>query len=148
MAGEHELDEATHARLTSICTEGNVLAEAGDLDGALKMYQRALEIVPEPIHQWEATTWLFTALGDVLFLQRRYAQARDFLAEAMHCPGAIGNPFIHLRLGQTQYELQEHDRAKDELARAYLVGGDEVYAGQDPKYLLYIKEILRPADDA
>jgi hypothetical protein len=46
MAGEHELDEATHARLTSICTEGNVLAEA------------------------------------------------------MHCPGAIGNPFNHLRLRQ------------------------------------------------
>ena len=32
----------------------------------------------------------------------------------MRCPNAIGNPFIHLRLGQANYELQEIDRAKDE----------------------------------
>ncbi|MGB7380321.1 MAG: hypothetical protein WA959_27700 [Rivularia sp. (in: cyanobacteria)] len=38
----------------------------------------------------------------------------------MHCPGAVGNPFIHLILRQAQFELGNFDRAKDNLARAYM----------------------------
>jgi len=140
-----ELDDATHARITGMCEQGNALAKAGDLEGAFKMYQAALELVPAPIFEWEAATWILTALGDVLVQQGRYKEARDFLKEAMHCPGAIGNPFIHLRLGQAHFELKEHERAKDELARAYMGGGDELFDGEDPKYKDYIKQILRPS---
>jgi tetratricopeptide (TPR) repeat protein len=139
-----ELDDVTHGRVESLSSEGNALVEAGDLAGALKMYGRALKLLPEPTHRWEAATWLFTALGDVLFLERKYRQAKDALNEAMRCPNAIGNPFIHLRLGQANYELKEIDCAKDELARAYIGGGDELFEGEDPKYKLFIKEILRP----
>ena len=142
-----ELDDVTHDQVVSLSSEGNALVEADDLAGALQKYQQALQLLPEPIHQWEAATWLFTALGDVLFLLRRYQEAKQALNEAMRCPDAIGNPFIHLRLGQTNYELKEIDRAKDELARAYMGGGDELFAGEDPKYKLFIKEILRPEQD-
>jgi hypothetical protein len=76
-----------------------------------------------------------------------FERARTALQDAMHCPGAIGNPYIHLRLGETQFELGNIDRAKDELARAYMGGGDEVFEGDDPKYLRFIMEILRPAAD-
>ena len=30
---------------------------------------------------------------------------RTALQEAMHCPGAIGNPFLHLRLGEVLLNL-------------------------------------------
>jgi tetratricopeptide (TPR) repeat protein len=139
-----ELDEATYGRITAISEEGNSLVDAGDLDGAINAYKRALELVPKPIHEWEAATWLFTALGDILFLQARYKEARDILQEAMRCPKAIGNPFIHLRLGQVYYELKDDIRAKDELARAYMGGDDEIFEGEDPKYKHYIMEALRP----
>ena len=33
----------------------------------------------------------------------------------MTCPDAIGNPFLHLRLGQALYERGETDRAADVL---------------------------------
>ena len=36
---------------------------------------------------------------------------------------ALGNGFIHLRLGQTLFELKQPDRAADELARAYMADG-------------------------
>lgn len=142
-----ELDDATHAQIRSICDHGNALAEAGDLDRALVTYRQALDLVPTPVHEWEAATWILTALGDVLFQQGRYEEARDSLKEAMRCPGAIGNPFIHLRLGQAHFHLKEYERAKDELARAYMGGGDEIFEGEDTKYKNYIKEILRPRED-
>ena len=56
----------------------------------------------------------------------------------MHCPDAIGNPFIHLRLGQCQFELGNPDRSADELMRAYMGGGPEIFGNDDPKYLEFL----------
>jgi hypothetical protein len=65
---------------------------------------------------------------------------------AMHAPGAVGNPFLHLRIGQVQFELGNEQRAADELARAYLKEGKTLFDGEDPKYLDFIKGKLRPPE--
>lgn len=52
----------------------------------------------------------------------------------LHCPGAIGNPSIHMRLGQVEFELGNLERVAEELARAYLQQGQNVSASEDPKY--------------
>jgi hypothetical protein len=57
----------------------------------------------------------------------------------MACPGALGNPFLHLRFGQCQFELGELDRAADELMRAYMAAGAEIFKDQDPKYIAFLK---------
>lgn len=63
----------------------------------------------------------------------------ETLSFAMRCPDAMGNPFLHLRLGQCQFELAALDRAADELARAYMGGGPELFSQEDPKYLAFLK---------
>jgi hypothetical protein len=63
---------------------------------------------------------------------------------AMHGPNAIGNPFIHLRLGQSQFEVGNMERAGDELARAYMGDGTEIFSSEDPKYFEFLKTILDP----
>lgn len=148
MNGIRELDDATHEQITDLCEEGNTLAETGELAGALSVYKRALELVPKPLTDWEAATWILTALGDVYFHLGKFEEARNSLLQALLCPDAVGNPFIHLRLGQSQLQLGEVDRAKDELARAYMGGGDEIFEGEDPVYLEYIKKRLRPREDS
>ena len=147
MTTSSNLDDLTHARIIALTDQGNALVEASDLEGALRAYRDALDLVPRPVDQWEAGTWLFTALGDVLFQQGKYSEACEALRDAIRGPGALGNPFIHLRLGQTHFELGEYQKAKDELARAYMGGGDEIFDGEDPKYKNYINEILRPGED-
>ena len=54
---------------------------------------------------------------------------------------AIGNPFLHLRLGQCHFELGNLDGAADELARAYMSAGDEIFVGAD-KYFAFLKTRL------
>ena len=134
-----ELSEAGYAQVKALSAEGDAHAERGSHDAALKSYATALRLLPEPWEQWEAATWLLAAVADVHFSVGRFEAVRDAMSDAMHCPGAIGNPFIHLRLGQACFELGELDRAADELIRAYMGVGDELFANEDAKYFSFLK---------
>lgn len=133
-----ELGDKTYTEITRLTDQGQALFDAGKLDEARKLFMQAWTLIPEPQSEWEATTWLAAAIGDIDFLQGRYADARQTLQFAMICPGGLGNPFLHLRLGQSQFELGELDRAADELMRAYMGAGDEIFAAEDPKYRAFL----------
>ncbi|MEK6346789.1 MAG: hypothetical protein V4764_04890 [Burkholderia sp.] len=133
-----ELDDSRHEQITALSAAGDALANGGDYPGALAKYWEAFDLLPEPKTDWDAGTWLLAAIGDANFLQRDYAAGRDNIGNAMHFPGAIGNPFLHLRLGQCQFELGNLDRAADELMRAYMGGGEEVFAEEDDKFLQFL----------
>jgi len=134
-----ELDDATYDQITDLSEAGNERADAGDLDGALALFRQAWDLVPEPKQDWEAATWILAAIGDVSFLKGDFTKTRDALQFAMHCPDAIGNPFLHLRLGQAQLELGDEDRAADELMRAFMGAGHEIFDNDDPKYLDFLR---------
>jgi tetratricopeptide (TPR) repeat protein len=134
-----ELSDAIHAQVQALSAEGDAHADRGEHDAALAKYATALRLLPEPWQQWEAATWLLAAVGDTHFAAKRFDAARNALSDAMHCPGAIGNPFIHFRLGQSAFELGELDQAADELMRAYMGAGEEIFGSDDPKYLAFLK---------
>ena len=138
-----ELDDSAHGRIQTLCAEGDALAEEANYPAALKKYWAAWDLLPEPQTDWEAATWILTAIGDVNFLGGDFVAGRDNLLVAMHCPDAIGNPFLHLRLGQCQFELGDFDRAADELARAYMGAGAEIFEGAS-KYFKFLKTRLEP----
>lgn len=142
-----ELPDDVHARIAALSERGNTLQDDAQYDEALACFREAWDLLPPPREEWEAATWLLVAIGDTLFLASRFQEAREPLQKAVYCPGGLGNPFLHLRLGQVQYELHDISRAKDELARAFMGGGDEIFEGDDPKYWRFIREILRPPRD-
>ncbi len=133
-----ELVAELHAAIQSLCEKGDALAESGRYAAALEQYWAAWDLLPEPRTDWEAVTWILTAIGDANFLANDFTAGRDNLSMAMRCPAAIGNPFIHLRLGQCQFELRDLDRAADELTRAYMGAGPEIFEGAD-KYFAFLK---------
>jgi len=139
-----ELPTDLHERITSLSETGNHLIEAGEQQQALAAFEEALTLVPSPVEDWEAATWLLASIADCHFIGGSFEAVRANASRAVRCPGGLGNPFIHLRLGQAQLELGNTERAKDELARAYMGGGDEIFEGEDPKYWRFIREILRP----
>ena len=142
----HSLPDEVYERVAFLSRTGDELADAGRLDDAIREYVKALELLPEPVEAWSAATWLLTAIGDASFQKGDFEKARRALSDAMHCPEALGNPFIHLRLGQAQFELGNKERAKDELARAYMGGGEEVFEDEDSKYLRWVLQFLEESE--
>lgn len=137
-----ELPDDIHDRIRVLCEEGDYLAETGDYPAALERYWAAWDSLPEPQTDWEAATWILTAIGDANFLGEDFTAGRDNLSFAMRCPNAIGNPFVHLRLGQCQFELGDLDRAADELARAYMGAGADIFKDEG-KYFAFLQTRLR-----
>ncbi|WEK07294.1 MAG: tetratricopeptide repeat protein [Candidatus Pseudomonas colombiensis] len=99
---------------------------------------RAWELIPQPKENWEAATWVLAAIADALYLSGDLAAARDTLEHAMHCPDALGNPFLHLRLGQVLFDSGAPDQAADQLMRAYMGAGAAIFAEEDPRYLAFL----------
>jgi tetratricopeptide (TPR) repeat protein len=138
-----QLSDETRKIIQALCKEGDAHANEGKFSGALAQYWAAWDLLPEPQTDWEAATWILAAIGNANFLGGDFTAGRDNLSMAMRCPDAIGNPFLHLRLGQCQFELGNLDRAADELARAYMAAGADIFQGGD-KYFAFLKTRLRP----
>jgi tetratricopeptide (TPR) repeat protein len=140
---QRELPAEVYADIVQLCERGDGLADNERYSEALATYWRAWDMLPEPKTEWEAATWILAAIGDANFQRSDYAAGRDNLSSAMRCPGAIGNPFLHLRLGQCQLELGDLERAADELMRAYISEGPTIFAEEDPRYLSFLRSRAR-----
>lgn len=139
MSDATELPPSIHEKITALCAEGDRLS--GDLmfEEAVASYNTAWQLVPDPKTNWNASTWILAAIGDACFLGGFRTSAREALEYAMHCPGGVGNPLLHLRLGQVLYDEGDHDRAADELARAYMGAGGEIFADLDARYFDFLR---------
>jgi len=138
-----ELPSNTYEQIKALCAAGDQHCEAGEHELALAEFEKALSLLPTPIERWEAAIWILTAIGDTHYSMGAFENSRNALAGAMLCPGALGNPFIHLRLGQSLYELGKHEKAMDELARAYMGAGIAIFHGEPPKYLSFLRKHMK-----
>lgn len=114
------------------------LAERGEYEAAIAEYNQAWERIPDPKNDWNAATWVLAAIADSAFLAGYNTSAREALEYAMTCPDAIGNPFLHLRYGEVLFDAGDKDAAADELMRAYMGGGPEIFANEDGRYLAFL----------
>lgn len=138
-----ELSEDTHRQIARLCERGDQLAADGVFDEALKLYQNALDMLPEPKSDWEAALWIYAAIGDSQFLSKDYASAKTTFTEAIISYRGQGNPFLHLRLGQTHFELGEEEAAAEQLTLAYQLEGEEMFEEDDVKYLDFLRTNMK-----
>ena len=121
--------------LTLETKEGMIEAH-GTILGALEQAEQA-QLAPEQII-------LFCMLGDLYFSTKKFETAHSAYTDAIHIEGAIGNPKVHYRLGKTNYHLENLDRAADELARAYMGAGKDIFANDGGIYFEFLKTRLKP----
>lgn len=134
-----ELQDDLYERIVDLCNQGDNLVDHFEFEKAIKMYLEALNLIPEPKYNWEASTWVYTALGDTYYMNKDFESAKDFLFDAINCPDGSANPFIMLRLGESLYELGDVNKSKEYLLRAYLLEGYSIFDSEDEKYFDVIK---------
>ena len=138
-----KLPDAIHQQISALCSQGDELAEQGDLDAAKQQYIAALRLLPDNPIDWEAATWIYVAIGDIHFRTNHFDKAFKCFYNAVQCPKGLGNPYIHLRLGQLYYGQGNFDKAADELTRAYMGGGLDIFLEDDPKYLEFLETKIK-----
>jgi tetratricopeptide (TPR) repeat protein len=141
---QRDLDNRLHSKIVTLCKEGDEFAAKQQYRESLNSYATAWDLLPEPKLKWEAAMWIQTAIGDTRFLSGDYQRALQAFALAVQGPNGLGNPFIHLRLGECHFELGDVEQAKDELTRAYMGAGRDIFADENPKYFDLLKSILKP----
>lgn len=141
---ERKLPPDVEQEIKSLCNDGATLVKLGQKPEAWQKYVAALNLLPEPEVEWEITTQILIAMGDLRFQKPDFAGSLQAFQDAVRCPGGLGDPFIHLRLGQCYLELGDEHRAADNLTRAYMGGGREVFQQEDPKYFAHIERLLTP----
>ncbi|UDL04775.1 tetratricopeptide repeat protein [Marinobacter sp. CA1] len=134
-----ELPKMVHSEVALLCKKGDELVKSGQLEEAKANYISALKLLPEDRNEWEAATWIYVAIGDVHFQMGNYEKCFRCFYNAVQCPGGLGNPYVHLRLGQMYFEQGNEDKAADELARAYMGAGMDIFMEDDPKYLEFLE---------
>ena len=63
--------------------------------------------------------------------------------KAIASPDGLGNPYIHLKLGECQFEMGNFEKAANELTRAYMSEGPEIFEGEDQKYFEFLSTRIR-----
>lgn len=135
-----ELPDELHQRIVALSERANEAIDSGKPADAIDPLNEALDLLPEPQHDWDAWTWLNATLGDAHFALADYKNAKISLFDALSGPDGSTNPFILLRLGQSLYELGEYAQAHSWLAQAHMLEGDALFAQEPAKYLASLKQ--------
>ena len=136
------LNDEIYERITDLSSEGDEFADAGNFGKAIERYSEALKLIPEPQYDWEASTWLYVAIGDAYYLDENFEKALHNMEESLKCPDGLDNPFIQLRLGECFFELGNITKAKEHLLKAYMIEGEEIFEDEPQKYMNLISEII------
>lgn len=136
-----DLPDSIFEKVEALSEEGNVLLEDDDnWRGAVRVWESALGLLPEPKTQWEAALWLYASLGEAQRTGKDLSAAKDMLYSALNCPDGHMNPLVLLRLGQTLADLGDVKEGVEYLLRAYMLEGEEIFADDGAPYLKLLRE--------
>jgi len=135
-----ELPDDVYDEIVVLSKKGDDYAEKEQFASALAQYNEALSLLPEPKTDWEAATWLYTAIGDAYFSIQKFNEALNAFEKALMSPDGTGNPYIWFSLGQVFFEQGNKEKAKTHFLSAYMLDGDSIFEDENPEYFEFIKE--------
>lgn len=134
-----ELPPSVSRQVDFLSEEGNDLADQGAFAPAAEKWVQALDLLPAPAVEWEAYTWLKASIGDARYQLADFDGAREAFFDALNGPDGQENPFVHYRLGQTELALNNEKAGIDELLKAYMLDGEEIFLEEDDGHVFLQK---------
>jgi tetratricopeptide (TPR) repeat protein len=127
-----DLPDSLYDEVTRLSELGNEYADDSQFDFAINSWRDALALLPAPIDQWDAASWLHASIGDANWQAGRPKATKEAMFDALNCVGGVENAFIHFRLGQAAERLGERDLAVQSFMKAYMLDGDRIFEA-DPE---------------
>ncbi len=101
---------------------------------AMKLYEKALGMIPSPKTEHDMYLEVQAAIGDVLISLGKFGEAMKHYTKLMKHPRADEYALLHLRIGQVAHHNGKMDIAKSELQRALELGGEELFEDEYEEY--------------
>jgi hypothetical protein len=130
-----QLDRDTASKVDRKLEDAQAHIAAQRYVQALVELEAAASLLPKPDDRWAIASKVYAAMGEAYFKLGDFKETVRCMSHALDCPEGIGDPSFLLRCGQAQLELGDMEKAKKSLTSAYLGGGADLFAGEDPKYL-------------
>lgn len=106
----------------------------GDYKKAQALYEKALNLLPEPKREQEEYIELMGAIGDTLLFQGKNSVALKLYNDLMKLPETQDNAFLHLRRGQVYCGMDKLELAEKDLKRALALGGEKIFEDEQEEY--------------
>lgn len=144
-AAAGELSETVLDKIDEICEEGSELFDEDEYKKAIKTWEKAFDLIPEPKNNYSQSLWLHSSIGDAFFLLGDFkkAAAHFFEAKSNIAESGYTNPFVMLRLGESCFEINDIENAKEFLVRAYMLEGKDLFESEDEKYFNFLRESVK-----
>ena len=137
-----ELNNDIYQKIVQLSEKGDEFVDNREYKKAILLYKKALSLIPKNKYEWEASLWLFVALGDTYYLDGNYKESLNFMFEALNCQGGLENPFVFLRIGECFFEINNKIKAREYLLKAYMLDENRIFNGENEKYLNAIKDLI------
>ncbi|WP_182418831.1 tetratricopeptide repeat protein [Bartonella sp. HY038] len=137
---EDELPDDIYEEVENLSGQGQELFDNKQIDAAIEKWQQALSLLPEPRQKWEASLWLYAALGDAYQSKGDHQEALSYFERGYQSAEGYLNPYILYSIGTNLYDLNRKDEATDYLLRAYMLEGDDIFDEDGEIYLNHLKE--------
>ncbi|WP_299326567.1 hypothetical protein [uncultured Maribacter sp.] len=118
-----------------------------DVQSRVNQLMKIYESLTDDQKRTREGRYVILHIAEVFFSERWIEDAFDNYNFAMQFKDTVGNPFLHLRLGQLNYLVQNKDKMHDELSRALIMDGDAIFKNEDPKLIEMVKSILKEPEN-
>jgi tetratricopeptide (TPR) repeat protein len=134
-------------RVRDMIHKAGQLDRDGQTQAAIDTYEAALKLIPDSIYDSHLAMIALCSIGELHFLGGELDLAFDDFSEAVKCKGGLGNPQIHMRLGQLRFHRDDIARATDEFMRVYMASGKQLFESEDDKYFQLIRGVVEPEQE-
>jgi tetratricopeptide (TPR) repeat protein len=141
----NELPAKIANKVDKIAVRGNTLIDKDRYQEAITEFKKGIDLLPPPREQWDAFLWFLCGIGDAQWFMEDHENGLVTWRDAI-LHGGLGNAFVHMRRGQVLFELGDRKEAANELLRALLLGGEQVFETKEPKYLELVKSVAAPPE--
>lgn len=136
------LENDISEKIDELSEQGNDQIDQGQFLEAIQSWQAALNLLPPPVADWEAFTWLSASIGDAYYQLEKYSDALQALLDAHGSDASNPNPFVLYRIGQCYEKLKDIAKASEYLLQSYMMDGSDIFE-EDHEGAYYLSLLKR-----